>query len=331
MPVNQLAEASIVASARIHLGLISMHAGGPRMNGGIGFAIVNPIANVNAKLNYRFTIRDSRPIPLLEHELDELIRDVEVVRLENGLRPATITIFGPIRSHVGMGSGTAIRLAILEALFALNGQSPADKALVANSKRGGTSGVGVTSYFSGGMILDLGRPTDGSLPTPSSQSNRPVSAATILPTLRMPDWPLCVCIPERIRAKTQREEVEFFERVLPLAIQDSYRTCYEAVFGIYAAVKDHDYQAFCRAVTSIQTTTWKALEWNEYGGALQRLKGQVERFGVDCVGMSSLGPSLFCFATPQTLDRLVEAQLSLNCEIYKTRPNNSGRVLRLLP
>jgi len=65
-------------------------------------------------------------------------------------------------------------------------------------------------------------------------------------------------------AKTQQEEVEFFQRVLPLTIEDSYRSCYEAVFGVYASIKDCDYAAFCQAVTSIQTTAWKALEWHEY-------------------------------------------------------------------
>ena len=329
--MNQQAEARIVASARIHLGLISMHAGGPRMNGGVGFAIEKPTANVLVRLDEQLTVRDRRPVSLVQLELDELMRDVEIVRLENGLAPATITISGPIQSHVGMGSGTAIRLAILEGLFALNGRSPGNGALVAYSKRGGTSGVGVTSYFDGGMILDLGRSADGTLPVPSSQSNRPIVSATTLPKLTMPDWPLCICIPRHIRAKSQQEEVEFFRRVLPLAVEDSHRTCYTAVFGIYAAVKDQDYQAFCRAVNSIQTTAWKALEWDEYGGALRDLKQEIERLGVDCVGMSSLGPSLFCFAKPEILDRLVEARMSLNCEVYKTHPNNSGRILRLVP
>lgn len=329
--MNQQAEVEIVASARLHMSLISMHAGGPRMNGGVGFAIEKPTASVTVRADERLTVRDRRPVSLLESELDQLTRDVEDVQFKNGLRPAAVTICGPVRSHVGMGSGTAIKLAILEALFAVNGQSPGAEALVYYSKRGGTSGVGVTSYFSGGMILDLGRATDASLPVPSSQSDRPVSAAITLPSLKMPDWPLCVCTPTHIPAKTQDEEVEFFRRVLPLTVEDTYRACYEAVFGIYASAKEHDYQAFCRSVTSIQATTWKALEWNEYGAALQQLKRDVERFGVDCVGMSSLGPSLFCFATPEILDRLVEAQSSLNCAIYRTRPNNSGRVLRFLP
>lgn len=304
-----------------------MHAGGPRKNGGIGFSIESPSAIIGAQLNDELNIKDERQRPFEQSELDQLIGDIDSIVVENALEPAAITISGTIQTHVGMGSGTAIRLAMLEALFTLNGLSRSNNQLVEQSKRGGTSGIGVTSYFNGGMILDLGRPSDGLPSIPSSQSQKQLFPTPALPSLEMPPWPLCVCVPANIRGKTQQEEVEFFERTLPLSIEDSYRTCYEAVFGIYGSVKDRDYYAFCRAVSSIQTTAWKALEWNEYGSALQSLKGNLERAGVDCVGMSSLGPSLFCFAPPEVLSRLTEAQSSLECEIIQTQPSNAGRVL----
>ncbi len=316
----------VVANARLHLGLISMHAGGPRKNGGVGFSIESPTAIIDIQSSDRLTITDERPKQFAQSEIDELTRDVEVILTDNELQPVRIAVSGTIQTHVGMGSGTAIRLAILEAIFALNSLPRSRSELIQQSRRGGTSGVGVTSYFSGGMVLDLGRPSDGLPSIPSSQSTRQLLPATTLPRLEMPPWPLCVCLPTKISAKTQQEEVEFFERVLPLSIEDSYRSCYDAVFGIYASVKDQDYVAFCRAITSIQTTAWKALEWREYGGALQALKGELEYLGVDCVGMSSLGPSLFCFALPNVLDRIVEAQASLNCQVIRTRPNNEGRV-----
>ncbi len=325
--VSQLASVRIVAGARLHLGLISMHADGPRKNGGVGFSIESPTAIIDVQPSDRLTIKDERPRQLARSEAQQLVNDLELILLENELRPASITVSGTIQTHVGMGSGTAMRLAILEALFSLNDLSYSRDKLILQSRRGRTSGVGTRSYFSGGMVLDIGRPSDGLPFAPSSQSNEKLVPATTLPALKMPLWPLCVCVPTYIAPKTQLEEVEFFERVLPLKREDSYRSCYEAVFGIYGAVKDRDYAAFCRAVTSIQTTAWKALEWHEYGSELQSLKRELERFGVDCVGMSSLGPSLFCFASPHVLDRLLAAQSSINCNVIRTRPNNVGRAL----
>ena len=197
------------------------------------------------------------------------------------------------------------------------------------SGRGGTSGVGVSSYFSGGMILDLGQLNDDLPLIPSSQG-KGTGIPTVLPALRMPQWPLCVCVPLTIRPKNQAEEIEFFKRSTPLDATDSYRACYEAVFGIYGSVKDRDYPAFCRAINSMQETAWKTLERREYGKSLQALATEVLALGVDCLGMSSLGPLLFCFASPNVLDALAEREASLNCRIVRTLPGNSGRVLSRL-
>lgn len=325
--VNQPDSVRIVACARLHLGLISMHAGGPRKNGGIGFSIESPTAVVDVHRSDRLTISDERTKQLLRSESDQLIHDVELVIQENKLKPGKITISGAIQTHVGLGSGTAMRLAILEALFSLNDLPYSRGKLIRQSRRGGTSGVGTASYFGGGMVLDLGRLSDGLPSAPSSQSNQNLTPTATLPILKMPPWPLCVCVPTSISPKTQQEEVDFFERVLPLEREDSYRSCYEAVFGVYGSIKERDYSSFCRAVNSIQTTAWKALEWNEYGSVLQSLRGELERFGVDCVGMSSLGPSLFCFASANVLDQLVAAQSSISCEVTRTRPSNMGRTL----
>jgi beta-ribofuranosylaminobenzene 5'-phosphate synthase len=143
----------------------------------------------------------------------------------------------------------------------------------------------------------------------------------------MPEWPLCLCVPRSIRAKSQDEELDFFQRTAPLDPASSFRAAYDALFGIYAAVADADYEAFCRAVTSIQHTTWKNAEWHEYGASLGQLRDDLARIGTDCVGMSSLGPMLFCLGNPTTLDEVVRRQDALDCEIVRTAPGNAGRVV----
>jgi beta-ribofuranosylaminobenzene 5'-phosphate synthase len=67
-----------------------------------------------------------------------------------------------------MGSKTALLLSMIEALSLLAGCDLSPSKLVELSGRGGTSGVGVSSYFSGGMIFDLGRPNDNLPFVPSS-------------------------------------------------------------------------------------------------------------------------------------------------------------------
>ncbi len=314
---------------RLHLGLLSMHAGAPRMNGGIGFAVDGPNAEIKAKLASSIEVLDLRHSPMTDAELGQLQHALTTLseRLEfcNG---ATIEISGAVRTHVGMGSATAIRLGALEALALVNNHAIARDMLVTISGRGGTSGIGVNSYFDGGLICDFGRAGDGSSFTPSSQA-RTALAPLALPSVQMPHWPLLLCIPRAIRPKTQEEEAAFFARTAPLPAAASFEASYIALFEIYAATIERDFDAFCHGVNHMQTTAWKHAERAEYGRALNLISEGLQDAGARCVGMSSLGPMLFCFADPSRLNDIAEAARNLNCEVHRVQPANRGREVQI--
>jgi len=229
-----------------------------------------------------------------------------------------------------MGSGTAIRLAVLEALYAINGKSATRDQLVLRSGRGGTSGVGVTTYFEGGFVLDLGRSNDGSAFRPSSLGSESPSPTT-LPPLAMPDWPVLLCFPREIATKSQKEEIEFFERTAPLAPADSFQAAYEAVFGMYAAVAEKDRLSFCHAVEAMQQCAWKAAEWQHHDPWLSRLGDRLRGLGVDCCGMSSLGPLLFCLGESAVLHEVMHSQAFPDCDMMLTGPITEGRSMTVTP
>ncbi|WP_369510459.1 GHMP family kinase ATP-binding protein, partial [Escherichia coli] len=93
-----------------------------------------------------------------------------------------VTITGNLATHVGMGSGTGIRLACIEALLALNEVSLPQEELVRLSERGGTSGIGIKTYFDGGLVLDLGVRNDNAGYAPSGLI-RPKALPASLPRL----------------------------------------------------------------------------------------------------------------------------------------------------
>jgi beta-ribofuranosylaminobenzene 5'-phosphate synthase len=320
-------EVSIRIRPRVHLGLISMHEGGPRRNGGIGFSLQEPGAIVTGTPATKFALVDERELGFGENEATQLRATAdEAVAADTLSSNVAIRISGGIRTHVGMGSGTAIRLAVLEVIYVINGRPRPREHLIARSARGGTSGIGINTYFDGGLILDLGVKSGPNGFFPSS-SIRPATVPTALPRLAMPEWPMCLCLPRSIRPKSQNEELDFFKRTAPVDPAASFRAAYDALFGIYAAVADADHEAFCRAVTSIQHTTWKNAEWREYGVQLERLRDDLACLGADCVGMSSLGPMLFCLGDPTILDEVVRRQDALDCKIVRTVPDNAGRVV----
>jgi beta-ribofuranosylaminobenzene 5'-phosphate synthase len=219
---------------------------------------------------------------------------------------------------------------VLEALYVINGTRATRDQLVLRSGRGGTSGIGVTTYFEGGFVLDLGRLNDGSDFRPSSLGGESPPPTT-LPSLVMPDWPVLLCLPREISTKTQEEEIEFFERTLPLAPADSFQAAYEAVFGMYAAVAEKNRLSFCHAVEAMQQSAWKAAEWRHHGPSLSQLGERLRRLGVDCCGMSSLGPLLFCLGESHVLQEVMRSQDALDCDMMITGPVASGRSMTVTP
>ena len=312
---------------RLHLGLISMHAQAKRRNGGLGFAIADPTGRVTSRSAPGFSFIDLRQVPLSKGEInriEEAVTDArEIYNLEHNIQAE---FDGDLLTHVGMGSGTAIRLAVLESLFALNDHEVSPAEPVKCSHRGGTSGIGIRTYFDGGFVFDLGvaQQVGGHMPSSQATASKP---PLVLHQLEMPDWPLCLVVPNGLAPKTQAEEIAFFERVTPLRDRDSFEAAYHALFGVSAALMEADYERFCSAVKDLQSTRWKSLEWDEYENGLNDRADRLRALGVDCVGLSSLGPMLFAFGDEATLARVAADADHLNARIIQTRPYNQGRRL----
>lgn len=295
------------------------------MNGGIGFAIDSPVAKIDIAPSNDLLLNDTRSNPMSRTEIDQLRLQLEAFCSERGLKTAAqIDIGGDIRTHFGMGSGTSLRLAAIEGVALINGLRLTKPETIFASKRGGTSGVGINSYFEGGLICDLGRPNGGSDFGPSSTA-QPDRLPLTLPTIALPEWPILLCIPRRISTKTQSEEVEFFRRTTPLPNTASFEASYLALFGVYAAAAEADYAVFCRSVNDIQHTAWKMAERSEYGEPLAAICDALRAGGADCVGMSSLGPMIFCLAPRSRFSALEQIAADYHCDTIRTAPANHGR------
>ncbi|MGO7632709.1 beta-ribofuranosylaminobenzene 5'-phosphate synthase family protein [Rhizobium leguminosarum] len=314
---------SIEIFPRIHMGLVSMHADGPRQNGGIGFAVDGPSAQLHMTRSPYFTLDDTRSTPISVAETEAIASRVnsavQVLNLPYGV---AVSISGGMMTHHGMGSGTAIRLACLEGLLAANNIATTSEQLVKLSGRGGTSGIGICSYFAGGFVFDLGISrlnADGFLPSSHAVGPR---APLLLKRLDLPNWSMGICIPANCHAKTQAEELEFFQRTTPLDAASAFEAAYVSLFGVTAAALEQDYRAFCSGIDAMQRTTWKSLERLEYGENLRSVDNRLREIGVDCVGMSSLGPLLYFFGSAPVLEAV---RNEFGNRVSIVRPRNEGR------
>lgn len=152
----------IEINPRLHLTLIGMNEGGYRINGGAGLAIQTPSLKIHCSISDRFSLIDKREFSLSEQEIFRIKKIIkqEVIGYQYS-KNIGIEIQGEMPTHFGFGSGSAIRLACLEALHLLNKNEPEREKLVYSSGRGGTSGIGINTYFEGGFIVDLGKKLTG--------------------------------------------------------------------------------------------------------------------------------------------------------------------------
>lgn len=321
---NSLHSVEICVYPRLHITLLGMNRGGYRLNGGAGFAISSPSSLVFGAPSSQCQVKDQRhnKDPALEEQLVSLL--VSEVKRSHLPSAVSLTISGDMPSHSGFGSGTALRLASLEALHILNSSPISRMDLVQAAKRGGTSGIGVNTYFEGGFVFDLGKSNNGTQHAPSSMAN-PTEAPLCLDQTRMPDWQIGICVPTKIPTKTQQEEQLFFQRTCPIKDEYVYEALYHVAYGLYPAVLEQDRKTFCNALRAIQKTAWKNSERREYGASLALLEKQIYELGADVVAMSSLGPGLFFLA--EDVDKVLEKirERGLDCVTWKTTPLNGGR------
>lgn len=302
-----------------------MHASGYRINGGLGFAVKKPSAVCTFNKTNSFGFSDKRMIPFKKAEIEDLQKIIcdERDRLKLAYN-TNVIINGEIGTHIGFGSGTAIRLACLEALYLLNGVTFNKDTLIETSVRGGTSGIGIRTYFDGGIIFDLGRKSQDA-PKPSSQYHEWFSPTLLLTQAAFPNWEIGICIPKYVLAKTREEEVNFFEHRGFITPQATFETLYHSLYGVFAAIKEQDYMTFCSSLRALQLCAWKKAEREQYGRLLVDIESDLYECGADAVGMSSFGPSLFFLGGElPNIVRKMQSKRS-DCVLIETEAANAGR------
>src|SRR5262245_21785559 len=126
MATRQRIKSSIVeitSYPRIHASLLSMHDGGPRIFGGLGFSISTPSLTVRFS-PHRKVIFDGSAI---DHRPKQEIRRVQALldsfrdthKLSSGIR---VELTNAIPIHSGFGSGTMFTMSCVEAIALLNGR-----------------------------------------------------------------------------------------------------------------------------------------------------------------------------------------------------------------
>jgi len=312
---------------RIHMTLLDMNGGFGNVNGGIGFAINFPSNRIRiqgARKNMiNWPTSSARDV---QHFIGETAN--RVAKLKR-LGRYEIDIRQSVPSHHGFGSFTSSSLSVVEGLLLHNSVPYTREEIVSLSHRGGTSGVGVNTYFEGKMTIDLGHCVSENLRasnfTPSSSSWKR-GPAMKLATVKVPAWPILLVLP-KARTLSEEEEISFFRRTCPIPRHEVAKTIHLCVFGILPAVMTGDYARFCRMVRELKNTFWKKSEIRLYREQVIDIIRRAEEIGADAASMSSLGPLVYCLIKRRRINfvrRRLEKEFDL-AFTGLTFPRNEGR------
>ncbi|HMA04586.1 MAG TPA: beta-ribofuranosylaminobenzene 5'-phosphate synthase [Methanomicrobiales archaeon] len=318
--------------SRIHLGLIDMHGGIGRVDGGIGIALEEPGILLDVRQSGETVARggDRRSRETAEKAA---ARVLEGIRAAGGIE---ITLRRIYPSHVGLGSGSQIALAVARGICELFGRNLPVGELARLVGRGGTSGIGTAAFEGGGFIIDgghaFGPGAEKSDFRPSGASGGVRPAPVIARHDFPPDWRIVLAIPCLPAGASGGKELAIFREACPVPLEEVRETCHEILMRMLPGVVDRDLDLFGRSVNRIQELGFKRVEIGLQPAVIPRLMEEMRAAGAACAGMSSFGPTVYAVTDSDGPAILRAAEKFLGehggGDAWISAPRNTGAAVR---
>ncbi|MBW6523276.1 hypothetical protein KZ810_07160 [Sphingomonas sp. RHCKR47] len=277
------------AASRIHISLADMGFASLRAFGGVGFMLNRVAADVE--------LEPAAATALVGADTLDTACQAEVETLLNTLagaggRHVQARVHAHAPQHVGLGTKTALKLAVITAHDKLFGTGSTRESQQRLSGRGGASGIGVHGFFEGGVLWDAGQPaaTVSSL-LPSSCGAR-AAPPLLMMRQRFPSaWRIVLCLPEA-KLSHGADERLFFETQAPILRAEALETMALLHHGILPAFRLADLDLLAESLLRISQVGFKRREIERCGSAVSSFLGDLHAKGY-AAGMSSMGPLVY--------------------------------------
>jgi beta-ribofuranosylaminobenzene 5'-phosphate synthase len=208
-----------------------------------------------------------------------------------------ITVRSHFPSHVGLGSGSQLGLAVARAIAELHGRHLPVRELAKLVSRGGTSGIGTAAFEYGGFIVDGGHRfgTGGEKtdfrPSAASRGVRPppVIARHDFPS----DWRILLAIPEVPAGASGGKEVDIFRENCPVPLDEVRELSHEVLMRMLPGIAGRDLDLFGSSVNAVQRLGFKKVELAHQPLLVSGLLDVLRDAGAAGAGLSSFGPTVY--------------------------------------
>lgn len=230
----------------------------------------------------------------------------KILKKSNKYEDVFIEIHSLFNRHIGLGSGTQISMSIVEAFnleFSLE-LTLNEKALLAGN--GGTSGVDVYCFENGGYVLDSGRlfPQEKSSIGPS-EAFCFEKLSPLISRLELPNWNICFLIPKTKSFIEGEKEQDLFDAFTPIKQNETGEICKWILKGIMPVILEKNFESFCYSIEQIMRLGFRAKEIYYYGDFLSDRINALKKSGLNGVGMTSFGPTLFGFFDNYSMQQFI--------------------------
>ncbi len=272
----------IITPSRLHVTLIDMNASIGRVDGGIGITLDEPCIKISAQKSEIIEVTGkSEHVERITKSAEALLPDGEGIR---------ISIQSDYPSHIGLGSGTQAALAGGMAVNELYELGLGTYEIAEKVGRGGTSGIGVAAFESGGFILDGGHKfSEKKAFLPSAASKLP--PAPVLLRKDFPDWDIVVAIPEE-KGASAKNEVNIFRKECPVPLKEVEKLSHIILMQLLPALVEKDIITFGKSINEIQDIGFKKREV-KLQPVSKDLMMALREGGAYGAGMSSFGPTVY--------------------------------------
>lgn len=270
---------TVTAPARLHLGFLDLAGDLGRRFGSLGLAIEGIGTGV--------TIARADALRVQGPDAARAERYARAMAARFGLPDrVAISVTNAIPPHAGLGSGTALALAVGAGMARIAGLRIDAAEIALALGRGQRSGIGIAAFLEGGVVLDGG------------QAANATGAPPILARHDFPEaWRVLLVLDPGFQGKHGEDELAAFGGLPPFPASTAAELCRLVLMRALPALVERDIDAFGDAVTRLQAAVGDHFAPAQGGRftspAVAEALSWLQAQGARGVGQSSWGPTGF--------------------------------------
>ncbi len=293
-------EVRITTAGRLHLGFMDLNGGLGRLYGSIGVSLSDPETEISVTTHKHLYVEDGTG-----NIKKRILGFVKAFSDHYQIKPnVMIRVHNRIPEHKGLGSGSQLALALATALAKINGIETSAYDLSMIMGRGIRSGIGISSFERGGLIIDSGKKRQGrgafNLEPPR----------TVIRYNFPEDWQFVVVIPEKKEGLSGKQEKEAMGFVSP-SEKISEEICRLVMMKLLPSLIDRDIEAFGSALSDIDRKTGLFFEPVQGGIYCEKQSYKIIDHmlasGAYGAGQSSWGPTVYGLALKGESDSVADS------------------------